>query len=97
MNYLTFIGSIIKLTSHLVFEFSRKVTKSQKMKPIKIVRLSVFARLYKHNLGEIIFYRINDYKSNTEVLLARIKSFNRNQKANVKYTPNHNPAVTKDM
>lgn len=37
------------------------------------------------------------YKSNTEVLLARTKSFNRIQKANVKYTPNHNPAVTKVM
>jgi hypothetical protein len=37
------------------------------------------------------------YKSKTDVLLARIKSFNLIQKANVKYTPNHNPAVTKDI
>ena len=47
----------MNLTNHLVFEFSRKDTKSQKIKPINIGRLSVFARLSKHNLREIIFYR----------------------------------------
>ena len=45
----------MNLTNHLVFEFSRKVTKSQKIKPINIWRLSDFARLSKHNLREIIF------------------------------------------
>ena len=57
MNHLVFIGSTMNLTNHLVFEFSRKVTKSQKIKPINIGRLSVFPRLSKHNLQEIIFYR----------------------------------------
>ena len=57
MNHLVFIGSIMNLTNHLVFRFSRKVTKSQKIKPINIGRLSIFARLSKHNLREIIFYR----------------------------------------
>ena len=46
----------MNLTNHLAFEFSRKVIKSQKIKPIKIGRLSVFARLSKHNLREIILY-----------------------------------------
>ena len=46
----------MNLTNHLVFEFSRKDTKPQKIKPIKIERLSVFARLSKHNLREIILY-----------------------------------------
>jgi len=36
------------------------------------------------------------YKSKTEDLLARIKSFNRIQKAITKYTANHKPTVTKD-
>ena len=36
------------------------------------------------------------YKSKTEVRLARIKSLRRIQKANVKYTANHNPTVTND-
>ena len=57
MNHLVFIGSILNLTNHLVFEFSRKITKSEKIKPIKIWRLSFFARLSKHDLREIIFYR----------------------------------------
>ena len=34
------------------------------------------------------------YKSKTEVRFALTKSFNRIQNANVKYTPNPNPAVT---
>ena len=62
MNHLVFIGSVINLTNYLVFEFFRKVTKSQKIKPINIRRLSVFARLFKHNLREIIFYRILMFK-----------------------------------
>ena len=37
------------------------------------------------------------YKSKTEVLFARIKSFKRIQKARVKYTPKPRPAVTKEM
>ncbi len=37
------------------------------------------------------------YKSKTELRLARIKSFKRIQKAKVKYTPNHKPAVTKEI
>ena len=37
------------------------------------------------------------YKSKTEVRLPRIKSFNLIQKAKVRYTPNHKPAVTKVM
>ena len=37
------------------------------------------------------------YKSNTEVRLPRIKSFNLIQKANVRYTPKPKPTVTKEM
>ena len=46
----------MNLTNHLVFEFSRKDTKPQKIKPIKIGQLSVFARLSKHILPEMILY-----------------------------------------
>jgi|GEM_PF-3306026 len=44
------------------------------------------------NFGGCFFY----YKSKTELRLALIKSFKRIQKANIKYTANHNPTVTKD-
>jgi hypothetical protein len=42
------------------------------------------------------FYYIVLYKSNTEDLFALIKSFSFIQKAKVRYTPNHKPAVTKE-
>lgn len=37
------------------------------------------------------------YKSKTDVLFARIKSFKRIQNANVRYTPNPKPTVTNEM
>lgn len=51
----------------------------------------------KGTLLKVPFYFLPIYKSNTEVRLARIKSFNLIQKAKVKYTPNPSPAVTKEI
>lgn len=42
------------------------------------------------------FYYTAFYKSNTDDLFALIKSLSFIQKAKVRYTPNHKPAVTKD-
>jgi hypothetical protein len=39
----------------------------------------------------------SDYKSKTEVRLAYIISFNRNQKARVRYITNPNPTVKKEL